>query len=150
MLYLFISSCNNDDIYLSNQQAVQASFYTVRESGEVKDTVVYSLFAYGLENDKILDNDTVDASSLFLPLDLNSNQTQWVLNTIKSTGTFSATITFEYEKELDFVSGNSGMTQNIILKKVSHTGSFIDSVVISYPNINYDENQENVKIYIPN
>ena len=68
---------------------------------------VYSLFAYGLENDKILDNDTVDASSLFLPLDLNSNQTQWVLNTIKSTGTFSATITFEYEKELDFVSGNS-------------------------------------------
>ena len=74
----------------------------------------------------------------------------WVL--FKNEGTEAKvpfdTLTFVYTNELAFISGSNGMTYKVHLQAVSHQTERIDSIHISNATIQYNENFENVKIYV--
>ncbi len=140
---IFVKCDNMDgDICLSNQNSVQASLYSAY-SPDDKDTVLTDLYVQGVGNDSLL-YDSVATSSLFLPLAMHTDTTAYRIK-VKA---LLDTIWFVYKRDLSYISGNCGLTMNIEIDTVFFTGRFIDSVAINYPYILYNENIENVKIYI--
>ena len=132
--------CAQDEVYMSNQNAVQiglASIYTMT------DSTVDKFSAYGLNR-----TDSIYARAqtkvAFLPLRFDSDTTVFVLQTYLRRDTMA----FIHTKEQTFVSSDDGFAFNLQLKAIYYTTNFIDSVVITNPSINYNENIQNVKIYL--
>ncbi len=145
LLIVFVYACGteNSDFCLSNQQSVQAGFYSSYATND-KDSTVRNVFIYSLGVDSIT-YDTVSVNKIYLPLNLNKDTSQFIIdiNTLKDT------ITFVYSKELNFVSGECGFIFSFYLDTLYHSDvSFIDSVAIINDEIIYNENFENVKIYL--
>lgn len=146
LIFLIISllSCNNDEICLSNQDAVQVSFYSYYTD---KDTSLESVSIYGLNRTDSLYADTT-ISQAFLPLNFDGDPgtTTYVvqIDQVKDT------ITFAHSKELDFVSGDCGYVFKFTLdaKNCHATPYNIDTAIVVNPSIKYSEDAENVKIYI--
>lgn len=142
---VFVYACGNEnsDFCLSNQQSVQAGFYSSYAAND-KDSTVRNVFIYSLGVDSIT-YDTVTVNKIYLPLNLHKDTSQFIIdiNTLKDT------ITFVHSKELNFVSGECGFVFSLYLDTVYHSDvSFIDSVAIVNDEIIYNENFENVKIYL--
>ncbi|MDG5799306.1 DUF6452 family protein [Marinilabiliaceae bacterium ANBcel2] len=136
-------SCSPNDMCLSNQHNLQAGIYSARAK-EDKDSTLTSSTVYGLEleEDSLYRNESI--SYLYLPLSFSSNTTAFVIenNNLKDT------IWFSHEKEEVYISRECGFAFNFTLDSMWHTKTFIDSVAIDYPYINYGEDIENAKIYI--
>jgi len=130
------------DICLSNQNAAQAGLYSAHSLSD-KDTVLTDLYIQGVGNDSIL-YDSVAVNSLFLPLSMQTDTTAYRIK----VKTLLDTIWFVYKRDLSYVTSDCGLTMNIGIDTVLFTGRFIDSVAVIYPYILYNENIENVKIYI--
>ncbi|MCU4174143.1 DUF6452 family protein [Carboxylicivirga sp. N1Y90] len=145
-----IYSCSNSSICLSNQHAVQTSFMAAHVDSE-NDTTLNGITVHGLNNDSLL-HDSASVQEMYLPMDLNRDTTEFIIQEELKVGeaiiTTKDTLVFVYDKDLQYVSGDCGMTFNLILDTVIYTTNIVDSVRISYPNVNYGENLENVKIYI--
>lgn len=145
-----IYACDEDSFCLSNQHAIQASLYSM-SSGTASDTTLTSISIWGIDNDSLL-YDSTRVSKMFLPANLNADSTSFIIKQEKLINdeviSQSDTLKFIYTRNLHYVSGECGMTYNLILDTIIHTINIIDSVRISYANVNYSENIENVKIYI--
>ena len=145
LLYLFIpillSGCNPDDICLSNQHAVQASFFSMSSKNRVvvDNTTIFGL---GMSNDSIYKDEKVAA--MFLPLRFDKDTTTFVFH-IQS---LKDTIHFVHSKKLSFISRNCGFTFDFKIDTFYFTGIFIDSISIINPNVKYNENFDNVEIYL--
>ncbi len=144
ILSVIFGRCDSggDDICLSNQNAAQAGLYSAHSLSD-KDTVLTDLYIQGVGNDSIL-YDSVAVNSLFLPLSMHTDTTAYRIK----VKTLLDTIWFVYRRDLSYVSSSCGLTMNIEIDTILFTGRFIDSVAINYPYILYNENIENVKIYI--
>lgn len=144
-------ACTDDSFCLSNQHAIQMSFYTM-SSGTEKDTTLTGLSIWGVNRVDSLIYDSLRVHEMYLPANLNYDSTQFVIKQEKLINeeviSESDTIQFRYTRHLNYVSGDCGMTYNLVLDTIFHSTNIIDSVLISYPNVNYGENLENVKIYI--
>jgi len=136
-------SCTQDEICLSNQNAVQTGFYSVL-SGDNTDTILENSSVYGIDpiNDSIYIDESIQ--SMFLPLSFNSDTTTYVIdnNGLKDT------LWFSHTKEMVYISRECGFTFNFTIDSVWFTKVFVDSVFIEVENVNYNESLENVKIYI--
>jgi hypothetical protein len=146
LLIISLLSCNNEEICLSNQDAVQVKFYSYYSTTD-KDTSLEHVSIYGLGRTDSLYADTT-ISKAFLPLNFDSDPgtTTYVIqiDEVKDT------ITFAHSKELDFVSGDCGYVFKFALDAQNSffTPHNIDNVVVVNPSIKYGEDAENVKIYI--
>jgi hypothetical protein len=101
------------------------------------------LYIKGIGNDSLLYSDA-SANKLFLPLSMHNDSTAFQIK-IK---TLLDTLWFSYSRKLVYVSGDCGMFVESEIDTVWFTGRFIDSVAIIDPYIRYNENIENIKIYI--
>jgi hypothetical protein len=148
-LYIFLVinifyACGDDkgDFCLSNQQSVQTGFYSAHSD---KDTTLENTSIYGINrNDSLLYNEET-VWKTFLPLSMLNDTSHFIVEANGNKGTLS----FVHQKELDFISEECGFIFRFELDTVIYSGdSFIDSVAIDYSSIVYNENIENVKIYI--
>ncbi|MGQ1787896.1 MULTISPECIES: DUF6452 family protein [unclassified Saccharicrinis] len=142
---ILIYACEDEssDFCLSNQQSVQAGFYSSYQSTDtdssVSDVVIYSI---GVDS---IPYDTVTVSDVYLPLNMHKDTSRFIIeiNELKDT------VSFVHQKELNFVSGECGFVFSFYLDTVLFSDvSFIDSVAIDYDEVIYNENLENVKIYL--
>jgi len=146
LFIISLLSCNNEEICLSNQDAVQVSFYNYYSTTD-NDTSLEHVSIYGLGRTDSLYADTT-ISKAFLPLSFEGDPgtTTYVIqiDQVKDT------ITFAHSKELDFVSGDCGYVFKFTLdvKNCQATPNNIDTAIVVNPSIKYSEDAENVKIYI--
>ena len=143
LLGFVVKSCTTDDVVLSYQHNVQAGFYSARSVSH-KDTTLTDVKIYGIGREDSALYNTSSISKLFLNLNLNQAQTGYIIH----TKTLQDTIMFWYTKELTPISGAGGVTFALTIDSVGYTNTFIDSVSIIYPQLEYNENAENVKIFI--
>ncbi|ASB49196.1 DUF6452 family protein [Alkalitalea saponilacus] len=135
------ASCTQDQICLSNQSAVQVelvSFHTNR------DTTLAGTTIFGLDRSSERIYDSISVSRLFLPLSFSSDTTAFVI----SSDNYLDTIWFRHQSEMEYISRECGFTFNFELDTIWFTNTFIDSVSIIYPLVNYGEDFQNVQIYI--
>ncbi|GAF03412.1 DUF6452 family protein [Saccharicrinis fermentans] len=146
LLFMFLTyACGDDssDFCLSNQQSVQVGFYSSYQSSDT-DSSVSNVLIYSTGVDSIL-YDEATVSDVYLPLSMENDSSQFIIeiNDLKDT------ISFVHQKELNFVSGECGFIFSFYLDTVMYSDvSFIDSVAIDYDEVVYNENLENVKIYL--
>lgn len=137
-----IVGCNNtDDMLLSYQHTVQVGLYS---RSTHNDTTLTSVQVYGIGREDSLLYDVESVSSLFLNMNMNADNTQYVFK----TQTLQDELFFSYRKRLSPVSGSGGITMELTLDSVGHTSVFVDSVAITYAEVNYNESRENVQIFV--
>ena len=144
--FLFVAfiivGCNNtDDMLLSYQHTVQVGLYS---RSTHNDTTLTSVQVYGIGREDSLLYDVESVSSLFLNMNMNADNTQYVFK----TQTLQDELFFSYRKRLSPVSGSGGITMELTLDSVGHTSVFVDSVAITYAEVNYNESRENVQIFV--
>lgn len=152
LVIVMAAACDNGSLCLSGQNAVQAGLYSA-SSGVEKDTTLAGFYMWGLNHptDSVL-IDSVRTSKLYMPTDLKRDSTEFVIREEKSVlgkvKGINDTLLFIYKKKLEYISSDCGFMYRLDLDTVIHTYNLIDSVVIGYAPIIYNENIENVKIYI--
>ncbi len=140
-LMVIPTSCAPEEICLSNQHAVQTGFYSAYSVK--KDTALARASVYGIGQDSLVYKDA-RIGKMFLTLSFSSDTTIFIIN----NNTLLDTLWFRHSKSLEFISRDCGFTWNFIVDSVWHTNTFVDSVSISYPPVNYGENIENIKIFL--
>ena len=141
LLSLFFSGCNTDDICLSNQHALRAYFMSMEDKVRVQTTRT-TIYGVGMSNDSIYKEETV--SNMFLPLSFNRDTTSFLI----FRQTLRDTIHFVHTKKMNFISRECGFTFDFVIDTVYYSNTFIDSVAIINRNVRYNENIDNVEIYI--
>ncbi len=141
-IYLMVpGGCNQDELCLSNQHALQTGFYSA--FNVKRDSVLKNTDVYGLDfNNLIYENQ--DISKMFLPLSFQDDTSVFVI----SNNSLFDTIWVVHSKELLFISRECGFTFDFTIDTVLYTKTFVDSVALFYPKVIYGENVENVKIYL--
>ncbi|NLA25522.1 MAG: hypothetical protein GX879_11210 [Bacteroidales bacterium] len=141
-IIVLIASCTPESICLSNQNAMQASFYSAYGKG-LKDTILVNLSIIGLDmSDSIYSKENVQ--KMFLPLSFNSDSTAFLFenNTLKDT------LWVAHQKELNYISRKCGYSFNFKIDTVWFSNTFIDSAFVDIRTVRYNENIENVKIFV--
>ena len=142
VISVLFSGCSVDDMCLSNQNALHGNFFSMETKKAVAVEKI-TIFGLGMPEDStIYKEETV--SKMFLKLSYSSDTTSYVI--IKQT--LKDTIHFVHSKKLDFISRKCGFNFNFKLDTVLFTGIFIDSVAIKHSTVKYNENFDNVEIYI--
>jgi hypothetical protein len=151
VLILITISCENNTLCLSGQNAIQSGFYS-GFGGVESDTTLSGVYLWGIdpiEGDTMsvmVENETI--SKMFMSTDVNRDSTWFLLREKRIASDIQDTILFIYERQLNYVSGDCGFTYNLELDTVIYTQALIDSIVIEYSSVLYNENLENVKIFI--
>ena len=143
ILGVVFGRCESSDICLSNQNAAQVGLYSAYSHSD-KDTVLTNLYVLGIGREDSLLYDSGSLSKMFLPLSMHADTTAYLVK----VKTLIDTVWFTYNRDLTYVSGDCGMAVEIELDTIWFTGRFIDSVSIIQPFIRYNENVENIKLYI--
>lgn len=158
-IVIMIGGCTNDDFKLSNQNAVQVGLYS-RSTAIENDTTLSGIYIYGVdeaEEEKVLaPYENAKVKNLFLPLNFQGETTEgstrFKIVQERTVGDGKKTsideITFYHRKELVFISGETGMFYNMVIDDIQYTNNLIDTVRLEYEHVKYNENKENVKIYI--
>ena len=133
-------SCNNaDSMILSYQHTVQAGLYSCHTGN---DTVLTDVKVRGVGVDSLL-YDEKQIGSFFLNLNLNADETQFVL----ITQTLQDEMTIKYSKQLESV-GGAGIAMEVHIDSIGYTNTFIDSVAVVNSYLRYNESLENVQIFV--
>lgn len=137
-----VVGCAEEDMLLSYQNTLQVGFYSTRTKA---DTVLTKVSVHGIGSDSLL-YDEVTASELYLNLNMHSDTSAFVIR----TQTLEDQIFVTYRRSLKPVSGSGGVTMEMRIDSVSHSGSsgFIDSVSIVNRGVKYNEGFENVQIFV--
>jgi hypothetical protein len=142
VLALWGTGCNNDEVCLSNQNAVQAGFFSAWSETD-KDSTLTEVSLIGLNReDSIYAKESL--SELFMPLDFEKDTTSFIV----VSKTLKDTICIVHQKELDFIAGECGYIFTFNIDTVLYSNAFIDSVAIAYPDVKYGETIQNIKLYI--
>lgn len=149
-----LESCNpEDDRLLSYQHTVQVGFYSAYTK---KDTVLVNVRVWGenrpnneyVQSDTLLydynEDKTESINKLFLNLNMNADSTVFFLK----SRTLVDRLSFYYTKSLEPVSGAGGITMEMRIDTMYHTQQNIISAEIVHKPIKYNEDRENVKLYI--
>jgi hypothetical protein len=135
-------ACDESDYCLENQQSVQTTFYSAYDDD---DTTVSAVSFYGIGRSDSLVYDSAEVDDAYLTLSMFSDTTAYVVD----IDGFKDTLYFVHQKELDFVSEDCGFIFRFEIDTVLFTNiSFIDSVAVTYSPIIYNEDIENVAIYL--
>ncbi|MDR2927712.1 MAG: hypothetical protein LBV41_05885 [Cytophagaceae bacterium] len=140
-LMAIVWGCNPDDICLSNQYAVQAGFYSYYTGG---DSIIGETTVFGVGNNVDSIYNKVSAQKLFLPLSFDGDTTSFLVY----DRTRIDTVRLVHGKELIFISRRCGFTFNYTIDTVLYSNTFIDSVSVVNRNVKYNENIENIEIYL--
>ena len=108
------------------------------------DTTLTEIKIWGIGREDSLLYDIPSASSLYMNLNMNQDTTAFVF----CTQTLQDEISFSYTRSIEPVSGAGGITMEMNLNQVKHTQVFIDSVAIKHRAIKYNENIENIQIFV--
>lgn len=135
--------CNQAEMCLSNQNAIQTTFYSAYYTTD-KDSTLSDASVYGFGNEDSLIYNEEDITEMYLPLSFEEDETVYII-TNKS---LHDTIWIEHTKELNFISRDCGFSFNFEIDTIRYTKAFIDSVALIYPDVKYGESFENVKIYL--
>lgn len=142
-IYLMVpGGCNQDELCLSNQHALQTGFYSAFNVN--RDSILRNADVHGLDNAESMIYKDQDISKMFLPLSFQDDTSIFVI----SNNSLSDTIWVVHSKELQFISRECGFTFDFTIDTVLFTKTFVDSVALFYPKVSYGENFENVKIYL--
>ena len=133
--------CAQDTVFLSNQNAVQVGFASVYTG---RDTTLGEFTAFGLGREDSMIYNKVKTQTAFLPLRFDIDTTTFI---IKNYGLID-TIVFRHTKEPYYVSADDGFTFNLLIEKVLFTENFIYNISVLNSGVNYNESNQNVKIYI--
>ncbi len=148
---LLLVACDESSLCLSGQNAIQSGFYS-GVSGEAKDTTLTGVYLWGyddqMDSDMPLLIDSARVQKMYMPTNIERDSTVFILREHAVANDLKDTILFVYTRELNYVSGDCGFTYNLHIDTVIHTINIIDSIVVSYPSVLYNENLENVKIFI--
>ncbi|WP_439183121.1 DUF6452 family protein [Carboxylicivirga taeanensis] len=149
-IILLFAACDESSLCLSGQSAIQAGLYAAA-NGEAKDTTLNGVYLWGYDemgNNKDPLIDSVTVSKMYMPVNLERDTTTFILRERTAASDLNDTLMLIYNRELNYVSGDCGFTYNLTLDTVIYSINLIDSVVINYPSVLYNENLENVKIFI--
>ena len=141
MAATFITACNGDDMLLSYQHTVQIGIYSTHTHA---DTVLTQVQIYGVGREDSLLYDAETLSDAFLNLNLKRDTTEYIFR----TQTLQDNLFIRYRKSLEPVSGSGGLTINLHIDSIGYTNTFIDSIAIVRPGVNYNESLENVQIFV--
>ncbi len=140
---LFPASCDTIDCTLYNTVTCQASFYGDGKAVAITD--VLTVTTCGV--DSVLINQQRDTQTMNLPLSYWQDTDTLVLIITSDTYALLDTLWIEKENIPHFESPDcpTSMFHRITSARVTHT--FIDSVTITTPLVNYDQ-AENLKIHV--
>ncbi len=97
---------------------------------------------------KVTVNGTADQNKFSLYLSPQADSCRWLIWPDTSTTIANAdTLTFYYDKSLQFLSNACGYAYFYNLHSVHTTNHSIDSVLINSYNVNNEANKEHIKIY---
>lgn len=141
-LSTLLPSCNaEDDMQLSYQHTIQVGFYSMHTH---RDTVLTKVQIWGEgREDSLLVNQT-QVGQFYLNVNMSAERVDYVVK----TQTLQDDLGFDYRLHPTAVSGIAGVAMEVELLGVDHTRTFMDSVGITNPWIHYNENEENVAIYV--
>jgi len=143
VLSVFLYGCTADDMCLSNQNALHANFFSMEEPQKTIAVEKITVLGLGMPEDYTVYKDET-VSKMFLKLSYTADTTTYVI--IKQT--LKDTLQFVHSKTLDFTSRKCGFNFNFKLDTVLFAGIFIDSIAIKHQTVKYNENFDNVEIYI--
>lgn len=139
---LLLAGCNaEDDLQMSYQHTIQVGLYSLHTR---RDTALTQFQAWGVGREDTLLIDQGVVSSFFLNVNMGSDHTDFVLR----TQTLQDDVHFDYATHPKPVSGIAGVAMEVELTGVTHTKTFIDSAEVREPWIRYNENVENVALYV--
>lgn len=144
---LFSGCDNGGDCNINNVSYYRIGFYNIDpETGkEVKytfpETVNVSLVVNG--QDSTIVNNITEATDLALPMSY-TNECDTV---IIEFGTIPDSLYVEHTNIPFFISMDCGTGMYHMITDIKHTGNLIDSVAVTYPQVNFDAH-ENIKLYI--
>lgn len=142
LIFVLATACTPESICLSNQNAMQTGFYSAYSKSK-KDTLLTNFSVVGLGlNDSVYSKESVQ--KLFLPLSFDSDITAFILE----NNTFKDTLWVKHSKELYYISRKCGYAFNFKIDTVWFTSAFIDSAYVETKTVRYNENVENVEIFI--
>ncbi len=148
---VLLVACDESSLCLSGQNAIQSGLYS-GVSGEAKDTTLTGVYLWGYDDREASDLpsliDSARVQKMYMTTNIDRDSTVFILREHTIASDLRDTILFIYSRELNYVSGDCGFTYDLHIDTVIHTINFIDSVVVSYPSVLYNENLENVKIFI--
>ncbi len=73
-----IYACSDSSLCLSNQQAIQATFYSVSDGTE-SDSTLTGIHIWGYERNDSLIYDSLNVSEMYLPGDLNRDTATFII-----------------------------------------------------------------------
>lgn len=148
---MFMSACSNIDCPLENTVYATYNFYdsSTRAKVSVSDTITVTTAG----SDSILYNSGYNVSTIQLPMSYARNIDTLIVKIAGQETTVIDTIFVMHTNEPHFESVDCGTAMFHVVKNVAWTAngisgvSYIDSVVISNPKVNYNDT-ENFKIYV--
>ena len=148
-----LTACSDSDCGGNSSALPFAGFYASGSNGtqtvSVSDMEVYGIGAPG---DSILFDGKQTMSQLYIPFRLDSDTTTYVfhlLSDVASTALAYDTVRFIYERHVQFVSADCGVSYRFDIDTITSTGMFVDSVTCPKGYID-NANIENLKIWIYN
>jgi hypothetical protein len=137
-IILFIASCTAGSCFEETESYLKASFY-VNATVAAPD----SLTLYGLNNDSLIYNKTVNVQPALFPLNASAESSSFVIQ----VNGISDTIQFHYTSYPHLISKECGYTYYHLLDSVpKYTQHFIDTIYVSNKTIT-NLNVENIRIF---
>lgn len=146
-------ACSNIDCPLDNQVVMTLAFFN--SSSGVPLSISDSLSVYGLQNGKeeILFNRGISLKSITLPLNQASDKDTLLLVFHSDTESIKDTLFLRHSRQAHFeaIDCPASIFHHILSSRISariveSKLPIIDSVIISNPNVNY-EDVENIKVF---
>lgn len=147
IVFAACSSVDRDPCLLPKTTSMRVGAYQVDTSGSVIDSVLPSPLWVALTPDSLIGALYTNSSEFYLLLSSVDDSCSYVLQPDTSIATVD-TITFYYDRQLQFLSNACGYTYYFNLKSISTTFHNIDSVKLNNTEVNSDANTaEHVQIF---
>lgn len=142
MACLMPTACDSIDCTLYNSVNMRCGFYRSGKSVKLDDTL--TVMAAGL--DSILVNRMAAASELILPLSYYKDVDSIVMKVSMNGHALYDTIFVEKTNYAHFESPDCPTTMFHVIKEVRSTHTFIDSITVTIPQVNYAQ-REHLQIH---
>lgn len=144
LIALLFSACEESACDTSTRTAVQINFFTRTTDSIPRDTVltldIEGIYGIGREDSVLFDGASV--SQVTLPLPLEGDSCQFVLEMPTQTDT----LTLTFDRQLRYISKGCGFVTWFTINEATATGNAIRSLNLVEPSVN-TSNEENIKLY---
>jgi hypothetical protein len=144
-----ISSCSvdRDPCLLPKTTSLRVGSYKIDTSGNKVDSVLAKPIWIALRPDSLIGSIYYSSAKFSLLLSSIHDSCRYILQPDSATASFD-TLTFFYDRQLQFLSNACGYTYYFNLKSIRSTYNNIDSVKLTNPEVNTNANTaEHVQIY---